>query len=94
MAQKKPDTEDSVLHSSIYVKFKKVTYSDTCQDNSYLLSGRGDRGWIVIGNGNGRVFWGAGNVLYFDLRNGYRGMHSSEDLVGCILKISALGSVS
>ena len=56
--------------------------------------GGGGRGWILIGNGNGRVFWGAGNVLYFDLRNGYRGIHSSKDLEGCILKISALGSMS
>lgn len=26
----------------------------------------------MIEKNNGSVFWGAGNVLYFDLRNGYR----------------------
>ena len=26
--------------------------------------------WVLIGKDNGRVFWSAGNVLYFAMSNG------------------------
>lgn len=33
-----------------------------------------------------RIFWGAGNVLYLDLRSGYRGVHGSRNPVSCVVR--------
>lgn len=48
----------------------------------------------MIGKGHEGVFWGARSVLYFYLRNGYKGAHRSNTPVSCILKISVLYHMS